>query len=74
MHEAKAFISDSLVQTFYIFSSIDCAVKSNAKILFKLDTLKEKNMEFDHSLLAKKQDTQRLSELSLSMMLIKSVS
>ena len=65
MCKAKAFISNALAQTSYIFSSIDCAVKSNAEIVSKLDALKEKKVEFDHSLLAKKQATQRLSELGI---------
>ena len=42
---------------------MDCAVKSTVEILSKLDAVKEKNMEFDHSLLDKKQATQRLCEL-----------
>ena len=44
---------------------MDCVVKFNVEIVSKFDALKEKNMEFDHSLLAKKQATQRLSELGI---------
>ena len=56
-------MSDALARTSSIFSSMDCAIKSNAEIVSKSDALKEKKMEFDHSLLAKKQATWRLSEL-----------
>ena len=52
--ETTAFISEALAQTSSIFSSKDCAVKSNAEIISKLDALKEKNMDFNHSILAKK--------------------
>ena len=57
MPDAKVFISEALVETSFIFSSIDCAVKSVGEIISKLNALKEKNGEFDHSLLAKKQTT-----------------
>ena len=57
MFEAKAFNSDAFARTSSIFSSMDCILKSNAKIVSKLDALKKKNMEFDHSHLAKKQAT-----------------
>ena len=63
MLEAKAFIFEAIALTSYVFSSIDFVVKSIAKIIFKLDALKKKKVEFDHPLLAKKQTTQRLSEL-----------
>ena len=56
--EANAFISTALAQSFIIFPSMDCAVKSNSKIVSKLDALKEKIMEFENYILAKKQATQ----------------
>ena len=61
--ETTTFISEALAQTYSIFSSMDCVVKSNVEIIPKLNALKEKNMEFDHSLLSKKQVTHRLSKL-----------
>ena len=63
MHEAKAFIFEAIGRTSYVFSFVNFVVKSIVKIIFKLDALKEKKVEFDHPLLAKKQTTQRLSEL-----------
>ena len=63
MPESKVFISKALVETSSIFSFMDCVVKSITKIISKLDALKEKNVEFYHLLLAKKQTTQRLNEL-----------
>ena len=42
MPKAKAFIFNALAQTSSIFSSLDCVVKSNTKIVSKLDALKEK--------------------------------
>ena len=41
MHESKVFISKALVETSSIFSSMNCAIKSNAKIVSKLDALKK---------------------------------
>ena len=58
MSETNAFISMALAQSFIIFPSMDCAMKSNSKIVSKLDALKEKIMEFEHSILPKKQATQ----------------
>ena len=63
--ESKVFISEPLAETSSIFSSMDCAVKYTLEIIFKLDALKGKKMEFNHSLLFKKQTTQILSELGV---------
>ena len=52
--ETIAFIYEAFAQTSSIFSSMDCVVKSIVEIVSKLDALKEKNMDFDHSILTKK--------------------
>ena len=54
MPKAKAFILEALAEMSSIFSSLDCAMKLSMETVSKLDALKEKIMEFDHSLLAKK--------------------
>ena len=55
--KSKVFISEALAQTSYIFHSLDHALKSNMEISSKLDALKRKKIEFELTLLAKKQAT-----------------
>ena len=54
MSDANVFISEALAKTSSIFSSMDYVVKSIVQITSKLDALKEKKMECDNALLAKK--------------------
>ena len=63
MPQSKLLISEALAQTSYIFSALDRSLQSNTEIPSKLDVLKGQKIEFEQALLAKKQTTQRLSEL-----------
>ena len=46
-----------------MFPTLDRALKSNLEIFSKLDALKGQKIKFEQAQLAKKQATQRLSEL-----------
>ena len=61
--KTTAFITVDLTQTSSIFLSTDCSMKSSMEISSKLYALKEKKLEFEHTLLSKDSNTQRLSEL-----------
>ena len=63
MLEYKVFILETLAETSSIFPSLDCAMKSSMEISSKLDALKEKKVEFEHTFLAKDTTIRRLSEL-----------
>ena len=61
--KSKVFILVALAHTYFVFSTLDRALKSNMEISSKLDALKRQKTEFDQAQLAKKQATQRLNEL-----------
>ena len=61
--QSKVFILKALVQTSYVFPTLDRSLKSNMKISSKVDALKRQKIEFEQAQLTKKQATHRLSEL-----------